>query len=288
MSTLHSAGIWLIALVGAALISGCDEPLKVVSLIQETRVLGARIEVSAEPKRAAPRPGEQASVRFFVAGPGEPPKVSYALSVCGVSPTNSGFPSCATPAFAAVSDSAATTSVPELAFEVPSDLDLDATPHGFVSGEIAGGEVAFEFELGSALHSNDNPELSDGSLSFDGQPWLPVDAGTDCGTQLVQVSPSSSHVISVALSDGDFDALTPDTLLDPSRETLLLSQFSDSGKLDHAFTSLSPSTSEGGSARWTAPSNADGSGTIAHFYFVVRDSRGGEDLATRTLCVVVP
>src|SRR6478752_5070111 len=79
---------------------GCDDSLKSVSLIEETRVLGARVEVEADETRASPMPGERASLHFFVATPNAEPQLSYALSVCAVRPTNNGFPSCESAPFA--------------------------------------------------------------------------------------------------------------------------------------------------------------------------------------------
>jgi hypothetical protein len=285
LSSRHGAWVWLTVVCSGAWLIGCDAPLKSVSLIQETRVLGARVEVDGEPTRSSPRPGERASVRFFVAGPGGPPSVAFALSVCAVSPTNYGFPNCVGPELGSVTQAEPVVTMPTLAFEIPQDLDLIATPHGFVSGTIDGGDVAFEFELGSAQQDNNNPQFTADSLAFDGQPWPPSDASAACSDGLTQVAANSVHQLSIALTESDFDTLAQTTPLDPTRETLLLSQFSDAGELDHAFTSLSPNSTESGDARWTGPPVADAPGSVARFYFVVRDSRGGEDFTTRALCV---
>src|SRR4051794_18759907 len=91
-----SLSVFVTALASA----GCDDSLKSISLIEETRVLGARIEVEADPLRASPQPGEQASLRFFVVSADGAPNVSYALSVCAVHWTSIGFPPCASAPFA--------------------------------------------------------------------------------------------------------------------------------------------------------------------------------------------
>src|SRR4051812_21017012 len=112
---------WLWALLGAAFsVTGCDDSLKSVSLIEETRVLGARVEVMSDPARSSPQAGEQALLRLFVAAPSEPPTVAYAISVCPVSPVNTGFPSCAGAPFASTVQAEPVAAAPELAFQVPS------------------------------------------------------------------------------------------------------------------------------------------------------------------------
>src|SRR4051812_39974984 len=111
------------ALLSAAfLLLGCDDSLKSVSLIEETRVLGARVAVASDPTRSSPRPGEEATLRLFMAAPNGTPHLSYTLSVCPASPVNSGFPSCAGAPFASVRRAEPETSPPELAFQVPSEL----------------------------------------------------------------------------------------------------------------------------------------------------------------------
>src|SRR6187549_2723448 len=91
-----SLSMFVIALASA----GCDDSLKSVSLIEETRVLGARVETETDETRSSPKPGERALLRFFVAAPNGEPRIAYALSVCAVGLTNSGFPPCAGTAFA--------------------------------------------------------------------------------------------------------------------------------------------------------------------------------------------
>ena len=277
----------LVWALGSALLLtlGCDDPLKSLALIEETRVLGARVEVAGDPARGSPRPGEQAAVRFFVAGPEGQPDVSYALSVCGVSPTNNGFPACSGSEFAMAQQAQPSAQSPSLAFEIPTDLDVLATPHGLVSGQIAGGEVAFEFELGSATHSNANPSFDSGELTLDGAPWPVTTDAAPCG-DLLTVTAGSRHELGAQLDDENFEPLAQLTSLDPARETLLLSEFSNAGSLDHAFTSLGPDTQERARAIWHAPTKAEESGTLVRFYFVVRDMRGGEDFATRAACVL--
>ncbi|MES1177335.1 MAG: hypothetical protein ABUL62_23635 [Myxococcales bacterium] len=295
--------VW--ALLGAALsLTGCDDSLKSVSLIEETRVLGARVEVDSDPSRSSPQPGEHARLRLFVAAPTEPAHASYAISVCAVSPVNSGFPSCAGAPFASTVQAASVASAPTLEFQVPADLDLSVTPHGFASALVcpdgslnldenglphcvdgAGTEVNFEFDLGGPDDQNHSPSITEGALSFDGDPWLPSSAAA-CPGDLPTVAGGTKHTLAITLRDGDFEALPQTTNIEPGRETLLVSQFGSAGKLSHAFLSLKADTPlTDRQVTWEAPSAGGAGPALARFYFVVRDARGGEDFATRSVCV---
>jgi len=300
----HVLSTWLIALALGS--NGCDDPLKSVSLLAETRVLGARVEVDADPTRSSARPGEHAALRFFVAAPDGEPRFSYALSVCAVPLTNSGLPSCAGAPFASGLRAEAGREDARLDFRVPEDLDLAVTPHAFATGLIcansgldfdgqgapictagSGTEVAFEFELGSAEQSNRSPTFGAGAFSLDGEPWPHNEQGSCDDGSLPSVTEKARSTLAVDLVGTDFEHLVPQTSLEPSRETLLLSPFASAGKLAHGFLSLSADSSrEQRQVTWEAPETEDGRPRMIHFYFVVRDARGGEDFATRALCVV--
>ncbi len=304
MSAHISLSQWSYAvLLGAAFSAfGCDDPLKEESLIQEPRVLGARLEVAGDTARASPAPGEIAHFTAFLAAPDGAPNAGYALSVCGVQPTNSGFPSCATSVFGGTLQADPVAGNPSFDFTVPADLDTTASPHGFVSGVVCpndtatldtnenpscangpGEPIAFEFDFAGPGEDNQNPQFTPNSLTLDGSTWPAPDTSAACDA-LPQITLGSTHIFGVALVDNDFDSLVQTTKEDPKRETLLLSQFSTTGKLAHLFVSLTPQTLTS-STSWDAPSKADPSAPITHFYFVIRDSRGGEDLAERAVCI---
>jgi len=304
MSAHTGLSHWFYALAfGAAFVAfGCDDPLREESLIQETRVLGARVEVEGDAGRASPAARETAHFSAFLAAPDGAPSAGYALSVCGVQPTNSGFPSCATPAFGSVLQPDSRLGNPNFDFTVPADLDTSKTPHGFVRGLICpndtaavdangdpscaagpGETIAFEFDFAGPGEDNQNPSFAADSLTLDGNPWPVPDESAGCEA-LPQVALGTKHSFGVALRDSDFDSLVQTTAEDPTRETILLSQFSTAGKLAHLFVSLTPQTPTS-STDWDAPSQADAANPITHFYFVIRDSRGGEDLAERALCI---
>ncbi|HET7540663.1 MAG TPA: hypothetical protein VFK05_12350 [Polyangiaceae bacterium] len=292
----------------ASLLCGtaCDDSLKSVALIEETRVLGARVEVEADPLRGSPYPGEQASARFFLVAPDAEPNFSYALSLCAVHPTNIGFPPCVGAAFASATRIDPDTAELSLDFRVPADTDLKATPHALARGLIcpssrlnlgpegspscasgSGTEVAFEFALGGSADSNQNPSFTADAFSLDGQPWPEAEQLSCTGDSLPQVAAKSLHTLGFTLADSNFEPLEQPTSVDPARETLLLSPFSTEGKLEHGFLALSADTPpEQRRVNFSAPAVEGSEPRLVRFYFVVRDARSGEDFAQRALCVV--
>lgn len=296
---------WLAALSLAPLCSGCDEPLKRASLIEETRVLGARVELASDPERGSPAPGEDARLRLFVAAPGGAPNVAYAFSLCGVSPTNSGFPACAGAPFASALRTDPSTETVGFDFTVPADLDRASTPHGFASGVVcpddralfaadgsprcangSGEAFGFEFDFAGPGEDNQNPTFATDALTLDGEIWTASDPAAAC-TDAPAVQAGTRHTLGARLEPRDFDALVPLTSEDATRESLLLARFTSAGKLAHTLAALGPSSAAVSSeVSWDAPSSAAAGGARVQFYFVVRDGRGGEDFAERTLCVV--
>src|SRR5262245_55097330 len=87
----------LAGLASAALTSGCDDPLTRLDLVVSTRSVGARVEVDADPERAAPAPGESATVRFWMASPEPEPVLGWSLAICVAAESRSGAPICAEP-----------------------------------------------------------------------------------------------------------------------------------------------------------------------------------------------
>jgi hypothetical protein len=286
--------------------TGCDDSLKEISLIEETRVLGARVESDSDTGEASPIPGAPASLRFFVVAPTGEPNFSYAVSLCAVAPTNLGFPPCTGAPFASAEQLDTSAAEARLDFVVPDDIDLEATPHALAKALIcpdsalnraadgsascvsgSGKEVAFEFALGGTEDANRNPGFIDDAFLLDGEPWLASENPSCDADSVRQVNAKSVHAIRITLPDSDFELLSQPTAVDPTRETLLVSPFASAGKLEHGFLSLSADTPpEQRRVNWAAPALSDGSPTLVRFYFVVRDARSGEDFASRALCVV--
>lgn len=284
---------WKVALCAAwgLLAIACDDPLKEVDVIEETRVLGARVEVEGEPERASPAPGETATVRWFVVAPDVEPELSFRLVVCEATSGDSGVPECAKEPFAEASRDEPRRGAPSITFEVPkatrsSSLAVKGVICEGVNLEACNGdvgtEVSFDFSLIGVGDENETPNENPtlGALKFDGEPWS---EGTDCA-KLPRVEPKSEHEITIELDEDDRDPVIPEFDVEPDRETLQLSHFTDHGSFSSAFTVIEPSSTElVRRVQWLAPSRAPERG-VARVFVVLRDSRGGTDWVTRAVC----
>jgi hypothetical protein len=280
----------LAAALGLAAIA-CGDPVKEVDVIAETRVLGARVEVEGEPGRASPAPGEAATVRWFVVAPDVDPALGWQLEVCDATSGDSGLPGCAAEPFAGASADEPVVGAPSLDFVVPEETTSESLAvKGVICPDVGaaacngdvGTNVSFDFELvglgGGNETINTNPTL--GELRFDDVPWSD---STDCA-ELPQVAPKSTHRITIPLDEEDRDPVIPEFDVDPDRETLQLSHFTDHGTFEAAFAVIEASASElVTTAHWKAPGKAPAGGT-ARIHIVVRDGRGGTDWVTRTVC----
>ena len=264
-------------LTSALLLASCADPLKDVELVTSVRVLGARVEVSGEPERASPAPGEEAVVRWLVAAPEPEPALGWSLEVCGAAPGGSSLPACAEEPFAAASVVDPVPGEPRLDFTVPSEI---AALSLAVQGEVEGTLVSFDFGL-APVELNHNPVLEPEALSFDGEIWA---AGNDCAL-LPEVPRGSTHALELLLDESDREPLEQSASVDPEREPLQASHFTTGGELERAFTQIPADQSDlGVRVSWKAPVVQPQSGLV-RFFFVVRDSRGGTDWLERALCV---
>jgi hypothetical protein len=278
---------------------GCDEPLKSVELVDEPRLLGARVEVDGEPERAAPAPGERARARFLLATPEPLEPLGFALWACAAAERGSSRAECAGEPFASVNSAAGEASEASLELEVPAELDASGRvlvlgvlcPNASPTTEgtacengVDAKSVTLELDLARPGDVNYNPSLEPASLLFDGEPWSdPAGAVGDCaGLGYAEVEPGSAHTLEVALDETDRDALPRPNQLDPKRESLQLSRFTTAGDLSRAFDAVAWDSHELlRRASWTAPAQAG----LVRFWTVLRDFRGGGEFAERAVCV---
>ena len=286
-----SMGLWLL---------GCDDPLKNVELIDETRVLGARVEVQGDAERAAPAPGETANVKLLVAAPELTPSLGFALAACPAAGRQGVRGSCAGPPFAETFAANAGGAVPSLDFEVPAELDASGRvlllgvvcPNGSpradgssCDGDEPGTPLQLELELSREGDVNTNPELQAESIAFDGGAWpeLPSVEGDCAGQGFVEVATESKHDLGVALDESDRDPLPRASALDPARESLQLSHFVSAGDVTRAFETIAWDSEDlQRRVAWTAPKTPG----LVRFWFVLRDFRGGGAFTTRAVCVL--
>ena len=293
-AALLAAGIWTCWLT-----LGCDESLKSVELVAEPRVLGARVEVLGDAARAAPAPGETATVSFLVASPELTPSVGFALAACSAAPHEGGRSACAAAPFAEVSSEDGQAAIASLDFDVPTDLDPSGRiavlgilcPEGSPSangascdGADPGTPVTLELELAHADDVNSNPELEADSIGFDDDVWteLPAVDGDCTGLGFPEVGVKTKHTITVELDASDRDALPHPDALDAKRESLQLSHFATAGDLTRAFETIAWDSDQlSRNVSWTAPKAAG----LVRFWLVLRDFRGGSAFVERAVCV---
>lgn len=284
-------GLWLF---------GCDDPLKNVELVAEPRVLGARVEVLNDPGRAAPAPGETATVTFLLASPALEQTLGFALSACPAATRQGARTECAAEPFAQVTSADGEAEIASLSFDVPADLEASGRiavqgilcPFGSPNqegtacdGVETGTSVTLALELSRDGDVNLNPTLEPESLSFDDQAWpdLPAGEGDCTGLGYAEVAAGSEHTFQVVLDELDRDAVPHPQALDPTRESLQLSHFATAGNLSRAFESIAWDSDElVRRTTWTAPKQPG----LVRFWLVLRDLRAGSDFLERSVCVL--
>jgi hypothetical protein len=303
-------------LLAALLLLGCGPELDPPSLLERTRVVGAKVEVEGAPERATPRPGETATVTWLVTGPAAQAPLSWAFVVC---PGAGGQPVCAGEPLALLRghETAPVLKLPVPAAEhlagvkqfvvtgricVGSDPVIDDSTPGAprCAGDGEGTTAAVSIPLDSTELSNLNPNLGAATLAFAGQPWTASDEGAPCAALPQVQAGSKDHVITLETAAADREAylamLGDPPRPTPQREWLQISQFTTQGKLDRSFSSIEATDTRERPAvdmKWQAPGpdkvagagGAGENGLVVRFVFVARDLRGGIDWTTRAVCV---
>jgi len=308
--TIPHRAFLAILLAGTAL-AACGEPFDPPSLIEKTRALGARVEVTGDPTRATPRPGESATVTWIMAAPDALPPLGWAFLVCRSGVANPAE-ACA-PAPLAIAQGSGT---PSFELAVPTADTLGSTQRLQLFGQIcqdsapivdpqsnlptcagAGTRVTLDIALQLGEQGNHSPALAERPFWFDGVAW-PADAGADCASLPRVAAGSKGHVIRLTTLAEDRETLVVPAA-DPSdvtatptttREVLQISNFTTAGELGQSYSVVEasdPRSEADLDVKWDAPDSASDSfrDGIVHFIFVARDLRGGVGLATRTVCV---
>ncbi len=276
-------------------------------LVDRTRVLGARIEATAEPARASLFPSERATVTWLIAGPDAPPRLSWSYAACLPPEGYYASPRCSGPVLgsgAGTSDGelvtmALETPVLEVLGEASELLLLGAfcakgavalEPRGFTATCTEGGEALLASTRVRLARSgiNHNPVIADDAISL-GDSVLPparfsVAVGPCIGApDAPLVLPGVERELRVRLDDAAREAVSG------GREGLILSHVVTSGELDRQYSSVDPGEAPPGpiTVELTAPQPQPGevSGRLVRLFFVLRDDRGAMGFAVRSICV---
>ena len=285
------------------MVLGCGGDLPQASRLERTRVLGARVQVTADPGRADAQPGEAAAVEWVLAGPRAPGALAWSFGVCtaidGACQDAPGMPTQGNGAAVLVP-----FTMPAATDDVRRPMMIGAICEGGAPGSNAAGlptcgagttsaNVA-RFQL-PASAGNRHPQIGDDVIELDGAPWTARaagDAGGPCDdtSGLPVVAPSDTERRFRMVTDAnDRDAVTPAGEL----EGLQLSSFATAGELAGQYTTVDPTDTRPDAdltGKWTTPVAKDvpATGLTVHFVFVMRDGRGGLDLTDRALCVRTP
>jgi len=306
-----------LALAASVLCWACGDPIKEPQLIEETRVLGARVEVDGDSERATPEPGESITVRWLVADPGEQLQRTWAFAVCAAADVARGTPLCLAPPFAVIESNQPAFGEPSFGVTVPALGALHDAPQLSVLGVICTGGrahlgedwgdtycegsvtqeslVSLDVALQQDELSNHNPSLAELDVRLDGSPWPEADAGGGALAGCAVLEPdalrvtagSEEHLVTFTPAPENQEPLPTSHPQDEPLEELQLQHFVTAGELERAYSNLDH-TSVGAEVQilWDAPTEVGPDGQIARFLLVARDLRGGVGWTERTLCVL--
>jgi hypothetical protein len=298
-------GFSAVLAIGATMAAiGCGGDLPQASRLERTRVLGARVQVAADPGRADAQPGEAATVEWVLAGPRAAGALAWSFGLCtaingacqdapGMTAQGNGAP-----VLVPFTMPAAATD------DVRRPMMIGAICEGGAPGSDAAGlptcgagttsANSARFQL-PASTGNRHPQLGDDAIELDGAAWTAratgdADAPCDDTSGLPVLAPSDTeHRFRVVTDANDRDAVNAAGEL----EGLQLSSFATEGELAGQYTTVDAADTRPDAdltGKWTTPVAKDvpAAGLTVRFVFVMRDGRGGLDLTDRALCVRAP
>ena len=167
---------------------------------------------------------------------------------------------------------------------VDADLEADLAAMDFSC--TGGGDpllVTYRLPIGT---ENFNPVMADDAILLAGEPWMETPPDAACADLPQARIGDDARNITVSLRGA-----TREMIPMMGNETMVLSTFTTARELERQFSVLEPEqeTTTLLALDWTPEEDTDrpvaAGGTVAHFWFVLRDGRGGIDSTTRALCV---
>lgn len=286
---------------GSALVA-CGDPLVDPQTVVGLRVLAARTGATDEPSRAHVEPGEAAQVEWLVVA--EKTRSFNGLGLwCKASSSTFGTPPCEDP-FHRVEFEGSTDSPVNLSFTLPDDLDGNGawvhwigvcesgTPKWRADAqrfECSKGSAVSAVYRGNVSAENDNPNLADDELSFDGKAWPAseiTDAAPACGDASVpDLDVTKTATIRLQAKGGDRQALDSDDYAAATRESLTYTHVTTWPSLQRPYSAIeADSTETQFEVTFTSDKPPESNGQLVRFALVVRDGRGGTDWLERWFC----
>jgi hypothetical protein len=251
-----SLGAWSLAGVVMSFVAGCGPEMDPPSLVEKTRVLGARIEVAGDTARATPKPGETAKVTWLITAPAEVPPLGWAFVLCpGRGSPEAG---CGEQPLAVFQGH---ERVPAIDVAVPAADELGGARELLIFGRVCsasepvlgangapgctmngdGTTAVVSIPLQMTDSPNHNPSFAGRGATFDGQAWATGDADACAGLPTVRAA-TEDHVLRLETDGNDRERFTA-MIGDPPvpterREVLQVSQFTTAGKLERSYSKL--------------------------------------------------
>lgn len=281
------------------------------SLVQDHRVLGARVEVASAPELSSPQPAQRVHVRWYTLAPRDEPALRSQFVACLVVP-NEATPCSRGP-------------LTELSLEGSAfDLDVPAeaalagarsiavrgvicdrgTPGTLPDGQPGctgpnahGAGVTLTIPLrANGAAQNHNPSFEGSSIRLGGQP-LGEESGDEdpdecAGSALPKLkADGKKYALELRLGPGQRELYVDADGRADVREELQVSHFVSEGELErqHAFVEAFDDSAEPElRQRWTAPERdqVPAGGRLVRFAFALRDLRGGFAFVRRAACAL--
>lgn len=292
---------WSPACFATVVLLGCGDPLVDPQTVIGLRVLGAQATVSDDPVRAHVEPGEAASVRWLVLA--EKTRTFSGLGLwCKAPASTFGAPPCEDPFYQTEFDGSSDAAL-NLPFTLPDDFDQGSgwvhwiglcesgTPKWRSDAqrfECPKGEVVSAVYRGNVSQANDNPNLQDDQLSFDGKPWTRSDATLTptCGDDDVpNLDVTKTATIRLKAQGNDREALASNEYGAATRESLTYTHVTTWPSLQRPYSAIEADSAEVAfEVTFTSDTAPKTSGQLVRFALLVRDGRGGTDWLERWFC----
>jgi len=297
---------------------GCDGDLLPASFIDRTRILGARVEVVGDPERAWPKPGESIDVHWLPAFPSEPLSLTWGFAACTRAPVLVDRAFCSAVPFAVVAEQTAKLPPITARFTIPARDVLADTTRILVLGAICtrgqpvpdierqtvncqdGEGITLDLSIPLQLEELTNHQPTFGDFFFNNTLWPAMAAPSTAegcaanasSAQLPVLSAQSDNpLIGISVPASARETFTTTDSAEERREVALVSHFTTLGAMERRFSVVEADTADDPANLGVAwdlkeiQGSVSEQGTLARFYFVLRDQRGGVTWSERYACV---
>lgn len=276
------------ALLGLVVLAGCADDLVNGSVVDRPRLLGARVEAKADPRRASLVAGEAAHVRWLVASRGPKTPVSIAWALCATPDGNFAMPRCTSaPVATGIASSDAFDFVaPALAPDAQMLVAVCTSGAATLDPARFEGTCVGEAPLLGATSVklegvNLNPEIAADDVLLDGAVVPP----TELGEPGAPCTPTPEMPLLVTGAGDRPFAFRFRNDAREEGETLIVTHTVTFGELDRQFSAIDPheAAPKVAEVKWE-PAAASEAGVVVESFFVLRDGRGGTAFSRRALC----